>query len=58
MSFVKTAFAALAYVARLIFGIPQAIRLRVRVMRRQLKQSRAEADRIDRIRHPSKYLGK
>lgn len=54
----KLIFAALRRFVRAIIRIPGAVNLRLRVARRRLTQSRAEEERIDRIRHPYKYRGK
>lgn len=37
---------------------PSAVRVQFRVWRRLSTQDAAEAERIDRIRHPDKYRGK
>ena len=58
MRIFKLFLAALLRFVGAIVRIPGAIGLRIRVSRRLLTQDRAEAERIDRIRHPDKYRGK
>jgi hypothetical protein len=41
-----------------VWLIPQSIADAVRQRRRLLVQNELEAERLDRIRNPSKYLGK
>jgi hypothetical protein len=40
------------------FCLPQAIAIAVKQRRRQATLNEFEAERLDRIRNPSKYLGK
>lgn len=40
------------------WGLSQSIGLAVKRRRRQIALDEAEAERLDRIRNPSKYLGK
>jgi hypothetical protein len=40
------------------YCLPQSIRIAVKRRRRQATLHEAEAERLDRIRNPSKYLGK
>ena len=58
MSILNLIVAALRRFVGAIIRIPGAIRLRIRVSRRLMTQDPAEAERIDRIRHPDKYRGK
>ncbi len=58
MQYLKSIFAGLSWFAISIVRLPRSIHLRLRVARRQIGQNRAEAERIDRIRHPHKYRGK
>ena len=38
--------------------LPQSVAVALRRRRRQFALNALEAERLDRIRHPSKYLGK
>ena len=38
--------------------LPQSVAIAVKQRRRQIVLSEREAERLDRIRNPSKYLGK
>lgn len=38
--------------------LPRSIATAVRLRRRQMASNASEVERLDRIRHPSKYLGK
>ena len=38
--------------------LPQSVRVALKRRRRQASLDEAEAERLDRIRNPSKYLGK
>jgi hypothetical protein len=38
--------------------LPQSIATALRLRRRQMVRNAFEIERLDRIRHPSKYLGK
>ena len=58
MRIFKLILAALGRFAGAIGRFPGAVKLRMRVSRRLLTKDRAEAERIDRIRHPDKYRGK
>jgi len=44
--------------ARQVWALPQSIATGIRRWQRQTALNEAEAERLDRIRHPSKYLGK
>ena len=44
--------------AKQVWALPKAIATGFRNWRQEVAWSEAEADRLDRIRHPSKYLGK
>lgn len=41
-----------------IWLLPQSIADAIKQRRRQAVRNEQEAERLDRIRHPSKYLGK
>jgi hypothetical protein len=45
-------------VIKLAWLLPQSVATSVRHSRRQVILDAMEAERLDRIRHPSKYLGK
>jgi hypothetical protein len=38
--------------------LPQSVVIAVQQRRRQIDRNKLEAERLDRIRNPSKYLGK
>ena len=40
------------------WSLPQSVAIAVKQRRRQIVLSEREAERLDRIRNPSKYLGK
>ena len=44
--------------AKLAWSLPGLVVTAIRNRRREVKIDKIEAERIDRIRHPSKYLGK
>jgi hypothetical protein len=41
-----------------VWLLPQSVAMAVQRRRRQVARNECEAERLDRIRHPSKYLGK
>ncbi len=41
-----------------VWSLPQSIAKAVHQRRRRAARNELEAERLDRIRHPSKYLGK
>jgi hypothetical protein len=41
-----------------VWSLPQALGLAVRQRRQQIARDELETERLDRIRNPSKYLGK
>lgn len=44
--------------AKQAWSLPGMVATSIRNWRREAKVEKTEAERIDRIRHPSKYLGK
>jgi len=48
----------LLQLARQIWGLPQSIANAARQRQRRIVWNEHEAERLDRIRNPSKYLGK
>jgi len=54
----KALIAAVQRFGRAIVQLPREVGLRLRVIQRERNQDKAEAERIDRIRHPEKYRGK
>ena len=54
----KIIYRAIADIVQQAWGLPQSIGIAVKRRRQQALQEEAEAERIDRIRNPSKYLGK
>ena len=49
---------AIGNLIKQVFCLPQAIAIAVKQRRRQATLHELEAERLDRIRNPSKYLGK
>jgi hypothetical protein len=54
----KHIFLTLFHLARQVWLIPQTVAEATRQRRRQVILNEQEAERLDRIRNPSKYLGK
>ena len=44
--------------ARQVWSLPQSIIANIRQRRNESSRDVREAERLDRIRHPAKYLGK
>ncbi len=44
--------------AKQAWSLPGLVAASIRNWRREVKVDKTEAERLDRIRHPSKYLGK
>ena len=54
----KIIYRAIAYIVQQAWCLPQSIGIAVKRRRREAIQAETEAERLDRIRNPSKYLGK
>ena len=54
----KIIYRAIVDIVQRAWCLPQSISIAVKRRRRQAIQEEAEAERLDRIRNPSKYLGK
>ena len=54
----KLIFLTIIELAKQAWSLPGLAATSIRNWRREVKVDQAEAERIDRIRHPSKYLGK
>jgi len=54
----KIIYRAIADIVQQVWDLPQFIGIAVKRRRRQAIQEEAEAERLDRIRNPSRYLGK
>ena len=54
----KTICQAIVTLVKQAWLLPQCVQTAIRQKRRQLVLSKLEAERLDRIRNPSKYLGK
>lgn len=54
----KAAGFAIVQILRLIWTLPQLIALNLRARREQDDVDSAEAERLDRLRNPSNYIGK
>ena len=58
MYLIKLIFLTLYQLAKQIWQLPQTAATSFKQRRRQAVLARLENERLDRIRHPSKYLGK
>jgi hypothetical protein len=58
MHILKLICLTVVQLAKQVWTLPQAIAAGVKNRRQQAAWDEAEAERLDRIRHPSKYLGK
>jgi hypothetical protein len=58
MQTLKLILEALRTFARQVWLLPQSAATAVRERRRQIEADALEVERLDRIRNPSKYLGK
>jgi len=58
MPLLKSIFEAMIRFLKQVWALPLAIAGAVRQRQQRLARSVLEAERLDRIRHPSKYLGK
>jgi len=58
MPMIKSIFEAVVNLAKQTFQLPHFAAVIVKQRRRRFAVNRLEAERLDRIRNPSKYLGK
>ena len=58
MQIIKLFCLIIASIVRQAFYLPRSIAVDVKQRRRQTKLDELETERLDRIRNPSKYLGK
>jgi hypothetical protein len=58
MSLLKPIFLTLVQLVKQAWSLPASIATAVRQRQRQIIRNELEIERLDRIRHPSKYLGK
>ncbi len=58
MNILKLMGLTLTQLAKQIWNLPQSISQTIRHRRQQVAWNEHEAERLDRIRNPSKYLGK
>jgi len=58
MHALKLIFARIAGLVQLAGRLPYSVALALKQRRRQFALNLIEAERLDRIRNPSKYLGK
>jgi hypothetical protein len=58
MNTLKFICLAVAQFAKQIWLLPRSIALAVKQKRQGMAQNKSEAERLDRIRNPEKYLGK
>jgi hypothetical protein len=54
----KDIFRTIAKLAKQAWLLPQSMSLAVKERRLQVERNEVEVERLDRIRNPSKYLGK
>jgi hypothetical protein len=58
MNRLKFIYLAIVQFAKQVWLLPQSIALAVKQKRRCMDRNKLEAERLDRIRNPEKYLGK
>jgi hypothetical protein len=58
MYIIKFLFLTIVNVVKQIWLLPQTVSLALQQKRRQFARQQFETERLDRIRNPSKYLGK
>jgi hypothetical protein len=58
MYILKLICLTIAQLARQAWALPQTVAADLRRRRHRSEVDASEAERLDRIRHPSKYLGK
>jgi hypothetical protein len=58
MYLLKLICLTIVQLAKQVWLLPQSVAIAVQRRRRQVVLNEHEAERLDRIRHPSKYLGK
>jgi hypothetical protein len=58
MNALKFICLAVAQFAKQIWLLPQSIAVAVKQKRRSMARNKLEAERLDRIRNPEKYLGR
>jgi uncharacterized membrane-anchored protein len=58
MYIIKFLFLTIVNVVKQIWLLPQTVSLAFQQKRRQSARQQFETERLDRIRNPSKYLGK
>ena len=58
MYIIKFLFLTIVNAVKQIWLLPQTVSLALRQRRRQFARQQFETERLDRIRNPSKYLGR
>jgi len=58
MEMFKTFYRTITVVAKQAWLLPRSLSIATRLRRRQVAREEFETERLDRIRNPSKYLGK
>jgi hypothetical protein len=58
MAFLKFICLAIAQFAKQVWLLPPSLARAVKQKRGQMARNKLEAERLDRIRNPDKYLGK
>jgi hypothetical protein len=56
--FLKVVGLTIIELVKQAWSVPRVVAANIRNWRREVKLDETEAERLDRIRHPSKYLGK
>ena len=58
MRLLKVIFLTIVELGKQAWLLPRAVAANFRKRRRETVVNKVEAERLDRLRHPSKYLGK
>ena len=58
MNVLKLIYLIIFQLVKQVWLLPQSVANGVRQRRQRVVRNELEAERLDRIRHPSKYLGK
>jgi len=58
MNILKFFYLTIGQLAKLVWSLPRSLAIAVRQRRQKLVRNELEIERLDRIRNPSKYLGK
>lgn len=58
MNHLKFFWLAIFQFAKQVWSLPQSITMAIKQKRQWMARNKLEAERLDRIRNPDKYLGK